>query len=182
MVKRVLNLLALPLHIVRSPAGRIFWISFACWLVSFSFCRYQFSRDPNSAFFDVLGKQYGFKYSKHRAKQGLDYLHTLADSSEERHASSHPEVCAAFVTVKREGEQYIDAAIGSMLQPLTDWERSRLSLHVLFADTYPDTHPTWTQPWLRNAVNWVGTYNASVEEEQYLTGLVNQQLFAEKGV
>lgn len=71
------------------------------------------------------------------------------------------EICAAFVTVKRDTTQYVDNAITSVLEGLTAGEREKLFLYVLFADTQTGKHPSWQQPWLENAMDMAVGYNVS---------------------
>ena len=170
------------IRVAISPAGRAFLISLTCWLLAFTYCRFRYWRDPHSAFFNS-DHVYDWKYTAYRRNESLDFLAELGkQNSPPRKAALDPEICAAFVTVKREGEQYVNAAIGSMLQGLTEWERSKVYLSVLFADNEPSTHPTWGQQWLSQATDWTGTYNVSAETRNHLRGLMNLHLFKEKGV
>lgn len=178
-------MLAVLARVIHSPPIRAFVLSLACWLLAFSYCKFRFWREPHSAFFDGSDRQWEFKYSKLRAEQGLNYLHKLGpttSASTAQKASSSPEICAAVVTIKREGTQYIDAMIGSMLQGLTEKERGNIEVKVLFADPEPSVHPTWNQPWLAEAVDWAGTYNVSVEEHARLTEMFVNHWWGEKGI
>jgi len=96
--------------------------------------------------------------------------------------SENPEICAAFVTVRRDGKQYIDVAVGSMLEGLTDEERSKLYSYVFFANTDPAVHPTWDKPWLRNAVDAALSYNVSESTMEHLRELEEKRDFYAKGV
>ena len=75
-------------------------------------------------------------------------------------AGAEPALCTAFVTVARE-TNYFAEAVGSMLEGLTDREREQLYLFVLFADTQPDKHPSWQEPWLRRVADAAEPYKIS---------------------
>lgn len=183
MLVGISNLPAIFTRLCLSPAGRAFLLSLSCWLLAFTYCRFRFWRDPHSAFFDGSDHAYEFKYSSFRTKQGLQHLDDLARQiTTPRKLSSHSEICAAFVTIRREGTQYVDAAIGSMVEGLTDWERARLDVKVLFTDPNPSDHPTWTQPWLKEAVDWAGTYKVTEDEHKHLSQLMEEHRWTEKGV
>jgi hypothetical protein len=96
--------------------------------------------------------------------------------------SGQPEICAAFVTVKRESKQYVDVAIGSLLEGLTEDEREMLYIHVLFANTDPTIHPSWGKSWLRGVVDSVESYVVSDEVLQHLRTLEMERNWREKGV
>lgn len=160
------------------PAIQIFVLSLTTYLLIFTYCRFRYWRDPHSAFFNS-DHVYDLKYSKFRDSQALSFIHSNITLHK---AGPNPEVCAAFVTVKRDNKQYIDAAIGSLLEGLTDHERRNLHLHVLFANTNPNIHPSWQKPWLDNAVDSARGYNVSADVLAHLQELETQRNFQEKGV
>lgn len=184
MISRSSNLVhSIPIRVWLSPPGRVLVITVVAWLFTFAVCSNKLWREPHSAFFDGSDRQYEFKYSTARAQQGLQHLEKLETQGERSgERNIHPEICTAFVTVKREGIQYVDAAVGSMLQGLTKMERSQIDLKLLFADSDPREHPTWKQPWLWDAVDWAGTYNATVEDLESLDEMRGDQRWTEKGV
>ncbi|KAL3423007.1 hypothetical protein PVAG01_04753 [Phlyctema vagabunda] len=175
------NLPVFVLRLLLSPAGRVLILSTTCWLAAFVFCRYEYSRDPHSAFFKSE-HVYDLKYSNFREQQATRFL----SAATERNTSDHvlkepPEICAAFVTVKRD-IQYIDAAIGSLLEGLTSEERNNLYLHVLFANPDPEVHPTYQQPWLHILADSAAGYNVTDQTLEHLRGLEKARNFYEKGV
>lgn len=93
-----------------------------------------------------------------------------------------PEICAAFVTVKRETTQYVDNAIASVLEGLTAAEREKLFLYVLFADTEPQRHPSWAQPWMMNSVDSVVGYNVSEDVMKDLKEWEEKKEWYKKGL
>ncbi|TAQ87813.1 hypothetical protein B7494_g3839 [Chlorociboria aeruginascens] len=173
------NILTLALHILNSPAGRVLVISLACWLLAFTYGKFKFWRDPHSAFFNS-DHVYDLHYSQYRERQANEYIENAAKAVHK--GGLNPEICAAFVTVRRETKQYVDAAIGSLLADLTEEERSKLHLYVLFANVDPTIHPTWKQPWLENVVDEAVGYNVSSDVLAHLKELEEKRDFQEKGV
>lgn len=108
----------LPVRLFLSPAGRAFIISLSLWLLAFLYCRQHFWHDPHSAFFSSE-HIYDLKYSAFRQLQAESFIASTKFTNRTATVSRHPEICAAFVTVKRETKQYIDAAVGSLLEGLT---------------------------------------------------------------
>ncbi|RDW82956.1 transmembrane protein [Coleophoma crateriformis] len=175
------NLPISALRLLTSLVGRALIVSVACWLVAFQYCRYAFWRNPHSAFFQSE-HVYDLQYSNYRKQQALEYIaDNGAEDTPQHNLASPPEVCAAFVTVKRE-IQYVEAAIGSLLEGLTGEERENLHAYVLFANSDPTIHPTYSQPWLRKMVDSAEGYNVSVEVLDHLRELEAARNFYEKGV
>jgi hypothetical protein len=182
MLVPVANIWPFFLRIVLSPAGKTFVISLISWLLVFQYCHLRYWREPHSAFFHSK-HVYEFKYSQYREVQANAFIERAkAPSTPLKKASANPEICGAFTTVKREKKQYIDVAVGSMLEGLTDEERSKLFAYVMFANVDPAVHPTFNQPWLNNAVDAAGGYNVSEEIMAHLRDLEERRDFREKGV
>ncbi|TVY43147.1 hypothetical protein LSUB1_G001318 [Lachnellula subtilissima] len=182
MIVPIRNLRILFQRILFSSAGKVFIISSICWLLVFQYCRNRYWREPHSAFFQSE-HVYDLQYSEYREEQANEFIDRAHDPNVKlTKASSHPDICAAFVTVKRENKQYIDAGIGSMLEGLTDEERSKLHAYVFFANTDPTVHPTWNQPWLKNAVDAALSYNVNATVMEHLRELEEKRNFYEKGV
>jgi hypothetical protein len=149
-----------PRHIVTSPAGRALIATAIAWLLAFIYCHGRYWRDPHSAFFqsETVYEQH---YSKYRASQAQAFIEHATTATKLGKVKGTPEICAAFVTVKRETTQYVDNAVASVMQGLTTGEREKLFLYVLFADTETGRHPSWKQPWLENSVDLAVGYNVS---------------------
>ncbi|KAL3454648.1 hypothetical protein BJX65DRAFT_5239 [Aspergillus insuetus] len=149
-----------------SRKQRHFLISFAVFYV-FLFIVYRFrsARDPGSYFFRP---EEGYRpgYSIRRIDESLEYLRPYNQSfSDPAHparnftsASDDASICVGIVTVKRPLQQNIDTTVASIIDNLSEQERSTLSIHVLFALTSPAEHPDYNQPWLPNVVDRVLTY------------------------
>ena len=87
-----------------------------------------------------------------------------------------------WTTVQRNGKNYIDPAIGSMLEGLTDEERAKLLVHAFFVNTDPTVHDSWNATWLRKAVDAVWSYQVGNETMAHLRQLEQARDFREKGV
>ncbi|KAM3074277.1 hypothetical protein ACMFMF_006293 [Clarireedia jacksonii] len=176
------------------------------WLLAFTYCKYTYWRDPHSAFFSSE-HVYERDYSIRRETAGLDFLDRLSASNATHLQNSSaqiiasPEICAAYVTVRRdmgmhEGEekrQYINAALGSMLDTLSEEERAKLWVHVLFADVEepgPEEHPLWNEEWLGRVVDDWGGYEFDegmesmdqIEKMKWLARLMREREWQVKGV
>lgn len=92
---------------------------------------------------------------KASSEEGQEGIHSSSNNAE----SKKPSTCAIFVTMKRDGEQYLELALSSMLDDLTPAERRDIHIAVLFAHRDPNVHPTWSQPWLRNLVDSAISYD-----------------------
>lgn len=169
-------------RLLHSPAFKVFLISLFCWLLSFVYCKGRYWRDPHSAFFDSE-HVYDLQYSAVRESQANAYINLASlPSTTLKTASSNPEICAAIVTVKRDGKNYFEPAIGSMLEGLADDEREKLFLYVLFANTDPSVHLSWNTTWLNKAVDVVESYRISNLTRDQMQVLEEEHEFAEKGV
>jgi hypothetical protein len=143
------------------PVLRILFISLLLWLTAFAFCKFTYWRDPHSAFFKSE-HVYDLQYSTHRQTEARNFIEVAGSDVFGRHAGKGNKtiMCAAFVTVKRDGRQYLDEAIGSMLEGLDPREREAIALSVLFADTKPEIHPQMNAPWTK-VLDWKFTYATS---------------------
>lgn len=166
---------------VHSPATKAFILSLLCWLLSFAFCKARYWRDPHSAFFNS-DHVYDLQYSAIRDAQAESLIHAVSQNTKPRNISGEHEICAAFVTVRREGKNYFEAAVGSMFEGLADVEREKLFLYVLFADMDPTVHPSWDALWLQRLVDSYETYQVDNATLEHLQVLANERNFREKGV
>lgn len=173
------------------------------WLLLFYYFRHLYWRDPHSAFFDST-HVYERDYSARRQSFGLSFLNalvegnhtalfsnstsTLAGDSDGDGDTEVPDMCIAYVTIRRdmedrnEGRQYIDAALGTMVDGLTGEQRKRIWIYVLFADMDPSIHPLWEQEWLGRVVDDYGGYEVGDERREWLEELMKQKEWQVKGV
>lgn len=167
--------------LLQLPLIRILLVSTALWLVAFAYAKHRFWRDPHSAFFSSDGV-YDLHYSKDRQVQAQAYISKASEPSAVLHKANRPEYCAAFVTVRREGIQYVDEAVASLLEGLNDEERGALSVQLLFADTDAKKHPSWESKWLHDAVDGMIGYNVTDETMTTLIEWEAKRDFYRKGV
>ncbi|KAF4971466.1 hypothetical protein FSARC_1694 [Fusarium sarcochroum] len=130
------------------------------------FGKVHFYRDPGSIFFDEK-RAYETRYSAHRK---FEALQTVGSFAEQHHP--HPI----------HNTQYLPMTIGSLLHGLTKQERADLHISVLIAQTDPTRHPNWNQPWLRQAVDDVFTYDLNATQMAHLSHLEKTEQYSEKGV
>ncbi|OOO12877.1 Glycosyl transferase, family 54 [Aspergillus oryzae] len=146
---------------------RLSLITFAVLYFSLFFiCRANSARDPGSYFFQPH-EGYRPTYSLTRIQESLRYLSrynqtttTPADPYNQPPPTTkeHVDLCVGIVTVKRPLTQNIDTTIASLIDSLSQHQRSQISIHLLFALTTPTDHPDYNHPWVHNTVNRVLTY------------------------
>lgn len=169
--------------IVSCPAGKTLACTAILWLLLFTACKHLLWRDPHAAFFSEDGV-YDLDYSLYRTAQAHEYIeHAEADAVTSKSAGSTiaPVICAAITTFNRDGRQYLNETVGSMLASLTEEERSVLNLRLLFAHVDSASHPDWDRRWLNTVDHWSG-YNVSKDESNRIQGWETEQDFYSKGV
>ena len=153
----------------RSTTFKITTIAAIVWLICV-WCLYSVSaRDPTSYFFNAR-KAYDRSYSLRREEEALRFIGSVNSTNIPAPAAiSHPSMCIGVATVKRPAlEQYVRATIGSVLEGLSDTERDEISLITLIANTDPNVHPIYHEPWLNAVSNKVLTYDLSGEDTSRL--------------
>ncbi|WEW58064.1 hypothetical protein PRK78_003531 [Emydomyces testavorans] len=171
-------------QLLRLHATKVVLVSAFLWLAAFEYCRYQFWRDPHSAFFNDR-HVYDLKYSlrrEHEAQHFISRYNSPSDPPDAIKGGPSPIMCAAFVTVKRGSDDYFTASIGSLLEGLDPRERRALHLKVLFADTDSTRHSSWGQKWVDRLTDVASTYNVSEAQLRHLQKLEKDRNFYEKGV
>ncbi|KAE8388274.1 integral membrane protein [Aspergillus alliaceus] len=141
----------------------------------FFFCRANSARDPGSYFFQPR-EGYRPEYSLTRIKESLGYLSRFNQTAAPPELSAHrdqptPEhvdLCIGIVTVKRPLKQNIDTTVASLIDGLSKKQRSKISIHVLFALTTPSNHPDYNYPWTTNAIDRILTYDTLNASTPYL--------------
>ncbi|PSK45206.1 T-complex protein 1 subunit zeta [Elsinoe australis] len=165
---------------VHSTAARVLAFTGIFWLISFFVCKQLLWRDPHSAFFEEE-KVYDLGYSLGRAEESQHFIDSFSNGTGRRQPVQDPLICAAFTTFQREGKQYVQEAIGSVLVGLSKEERETIDLRLLFTHVEPAKHPDWNQTWLEVVDEWSG-YNVSKEGLQFIQGLEESRNFYAKGV
>lgn len=155
-------------RILNAPALRALIVLSIVLASCYQYGRTHFYRDPGSRFYDE-SRAHDRRYSAWREVQAQDYLKVVAektaanklDADEFIKGDTNATLCASFLTVPRPGtEPYLDASIASALHGLMPVERRAMHLSVFFATTAPEDHSTFQQPWLRNVVDEVFTYES----------------------
>ena len=137
-----------------TPVGLSLVIFLSIFLPLIHHCRHTYFRDPTSAFFDPV-RGYERSYSLEREQQALVEVVESANnydgfvSSPVRDDVGVLRMCIGIATVAREGEQYVQRTVGSLLAGLNDTQRSEIRLLTLIAHTTPEVHPAFDEPWLR---------------------------------
>ncbi|KAH8686140.1 hypothetical protein BGZ60DRAFT_396941 [Tricladium varicosporioides] len=169
-------------QLLKSHVGIILSLTTIVWLSILVIGKWYFWRDPHSAFFS-LNHIYDFIYSDYRRSEANEFITKASrPNANLTKASKNPEICVAVATVKRQNTQYVDIAIGSLLEGLTESERERIYVHVLFADTHPEVHPSWKEQWLVNAIDSAAGYNVSSGELERLRKWEKGREFGKKGL
>ena len=148
-------------HLLRSPN---FWLLLLFSLIYFSayqYCRLAFARDPTSFFFNPT-KGYQRHYSLKREGEAQSYIKSANGSgTAPPKSSTKPLFCIAIATIARSGDQYVRNAVGSLFEGLSSDQRQSIHLAILIAQTDPEEHPIYHEPWLRVLANSVVTYDPS---------------------
>lgn len=143
-----------------------FWIILChaiSYLAAYQYCRYAFSRDPTSFFFDP---KWGYQkvYSLKREQHADAFIEAANRSNEAASSQLNAEICLGIATITRPEDQYIRRTIGSLLEGLTDTQRTSIHLAVFFAQTNPHRHPVYNETWLENVANGIVHYDVDDEE------------------
>ena len=111
------NFMSQTVKAAKLPGVRALLISISVYLLAVQYCRLRFYRDPGSAFYD---EKHAFVrwYSDYREHQAFEYVKAAAAQGDTRvytKAGTSPKVCAAFVTIKRDSQQYVEVSYSSLL-------------------------------------------------------------------
>ncbi|KAL8764580.1 MAG: hypothetical protein Q9209_007968 [Squamulea sp. 1 TL-2023] len=143
-----------------------FWIIlcyFLLYVVTYRYCIHAYQRDPTSFFFDP-SKAYNRVYSSKRERQADAFIDAANRSTDTPISHPNPSICLGIATMARSEEQYVRRTVGSLLQGLTEPERNGIHLVVFFAQTNPQQHPIYHEPWLKNVANEILQYDVGDEE------------------
>ncbi|KAL4908492.1 hypothetical protein BDW74DRAFT_147518 [Aspergillus multicolor] len=116
-------------------------------------------RDPTSYFFDA-DRAYERGYSAKRVAEAESYLSTAGDiAPPSRMPGQQAAMCMGIVSVKRRGEEYVGLTVASVLQGLSELERSKLLLYLRVGNTDPTEHPIYTEKWVDTLPDRLLTYS-----------------------
>lgn len=116
-------------------------------------------RDPGSMFFDP-DRAYLPSYSTIRLKQAATYIEQATVTAQTKCSQERqPQMCIAIASTTRPGVQYLDGAVGSLLEGLDPIERQEIHLILLIAHTNTTLHPAHNSTWIANVVDSFLQYN-----------------------
>jgi hypothetical protein len=124
------------------------------------------ARDPTSIFFDP-STGYKPRYSAVRREQAAafishaneqDYQWTKAQLGERR-------LCVGISSAATRGPEYLESAVGSLLEGLTEDERRDMYFVVFVPHANPTAHKAFGSTWLSALTDHILTYNVSSPEE-----------------
>jgi hypothetical protein len=163
-----------------APAVHALAASAAVWLLLFVYCNYALWRDPHGAYFHSEGA-YDLGYSEVRREEARKLI-----EAHDNQTATKPVICAGIATVARdhpEAARYFEDTVGSMLEGLTEKERSALQVNVLFANAAgPMQHPDWKKPWLELVDRAAWYENVTDDEVEELRFMEADGDFQKKGV
>ena len=156
-------------HLWSSTALRVLPPFCFIWYLAFQYCAVIAARDPTSYFFDET-KGYQKSYSLQREREAYAFIESANRTGSSRPpASDHIYMCIGVATVARpSNEEYVRGTIGSLLEGLSEAERSEIYLTTFIAHTEPSDHPVYHEPWLGAVSDRVLTYNVSSTDRAQL--------------
>ncbi|KAL8891319.1 MAG: hypothetical protein Q9215_001642 [Flavoplaca cf. flavocitrina] len=157
----------------------VFYIIF--YAAAYRYCSHAYSHDPTSFFFDS-SKGYQRLYSLKRERQADAFINAANQSTTPPSPQPSPSICLGIATIARTEEQYIPRTIGSLLEGLTNDQRSTIDLAVFFAQTDPSQHPAYSQPWLKSVANKILQYDVSDDTMKRLQVLEENRQFWNKSM
>ena len=134
------------------------------WLICYYHYKTVSARDPTSFFFDEK-RGYERIYSSKRAEEAYRFVEDA--NRTDFHAtksSASPSMCIGVATITRP-EQYVRQAVGSLLEGLSEKERSEIFLILFIAHTDPVAHPIYHEPWTQAVAEKVLTYDGVTPDE-----------------
>ncbi|KAL8951187.1 MAG: hypothetical protein Q9222_002817 [Ikaeria aurantiellina] len=152
-------------HLARSSTSVILMVFAALWILTYQYCRFAYTRDPTSYFFDEA-RGYERHYSRSREQQANEFIDSVNGSTSiPLQSQTDLFMCIGIATVARPSKKtYVGRTIGSLLQGLSDEERQSIYLMPLIAHTDPTDHPIRQEPWLTAVSNNVLEYEATPED------------------
>lgn len=151
-------------------------IAFICIVNSVS------ARDPTSVFFNPR-KGYAPRYSSVRRQQAQHFIASYSPASVVKAGPpSERKLCVGIVSVKRQGEQYLQDSVGSLLAGLAPEERRKIYLMVFIAHSKPANHPAYGETWLAGLADEVITYPFGIDRMQYIVDMERKSKVDEKAL
>lgn len=131
-------------------------------------------RDPTSVYFRA-SKGYAPRYSAFRREQAEAYLVDYQQSEDDIVTASDDEkkwkLCVGIPSIQREGESYLPAAVGSLLEGLTTEERQEIYIIVFIAHSKAEVHESYAARWLWELADDVLTYDFGFDRMQHIRNM-----------
>ncbi|KAI4286100.1 MAG: hypothetical protein L6R38_000155 [Xanthoria sp. 2 TBL-2021] len=155
--------------ITRSSTSWLVALLAVLWILIYQYCRFVYSRDPTSYFFDRT-RGYKRRYSLRREQQAYGFIRAANGTlTPPIPIQPEPFIYIGIATVARtSAQQYVRGTIGSVLHGLTDEERQSIYLMPFIAYTYPSDYPVYREPWLAAISNRVLEYEVSDQDRARL--------------
>ena len=148
-----------------SPQIKLFVVFAIAYCIATQYLRVVSSRDPSSFFYDAK-RAYQRRYSLTRIEEASDFIAISGHDGDHVKASSDPSICVGIATVQRDDAEYFDLLIGSLLDGLSDAERSDILLIPFIANIDPYKHYAYNETWLSNLSDEIITYeNVSARDK-----------------
>jgi len=165
---------------LRTQGGRAFLTFVVVYVLTIFYCAHTFKRDPTSAFFDP---RYGYEriYSLKRQEQAEAFIAAARGKPPVVATIQAAKLCVGISTIGRPGKQYVPYTIGSLLEGLTEQERTQIHLVTFIAQTDPKLHPIYEEKWLEAVSDDIMLYNVSKETLRFLQGLESNRDYRVKG-
>ncbi|PYH51495.1 uncharacterized protein BO96DRAFT_438933 [Aspergillus niger CBS 101883] len=162
------------LGFLNSHACQLLLIFILFYGLAFNLARLTCWRDPTSAFF-TEDQAYKPAYSTLRTEQANALIRQANSNTIPHHfqtkASSHPTMCVGIASVARKGVNYLQGAVGSVLEGLTAAEREDIHLIIFIAHSDPAEHPAYMEPWLHDLADKVLVYDPDVVDIEHIRSL-----------
>jgi hypothetical protein len=135
------------------------------YLLTYQYLRAIAAADPSSALSDPA-RIYERRYSELRIREADDFIAKVQDGQTRGKASADPSICVGIATVQRESARYFYTLVGSLLDGLTEGERSDILLLPFIANVNPNDHQAFREHWLRILSDDVLTYESVSAEDR----------------
>ena len=166
--------------LLNTSSGWAFISYILLYLALVQYCSYAYYRDPTSVFFDP-NRGYDRVYSTVRQNEATNFIQTTGSPPRVRQ-SYPPKLCIGIATIGRPGDQYVRSTVGSLLEGLTEKQRSDLYLTIFIAHTNPQDHPIFREEWLEVAADNVLLYNVSEEQTKQLKIWEEEKIYQKKAI
>ncbi|KAF2014664.1 integral membrane protein-like protein [Aaosphaeria arxii CBS 175.79] len=143
------------------------------------------SRDPTSLFFNPrVG--YAPRYSAVRKAEAGDFISDApkyADLVQAKDGETERKLCVGIPSIARKDVQYLQTAVGSLIEGLTPQERAEIFLIVFIPHSDPTVHPSYAEQWLPDLTDEVLVYNVTSEQTDHIKQLESEGgEYREKGL